>query len=385
MEVDFPMTNSTTVKASQRLFDEVITSGLCTICGACVGLCPYFQVNRDRGRIQRIDICSRAEGRCQQFCPRTNIDIDMLYQLVFGLSLDEGKGGIGIAREIFLARSRDADILKGGQDGGTVTTLLWTAMREGIIASAIEAKMSDDKSPSGFIARNKEELLQCTGNSYEASAVLEPLNRISRENDENLAVVGLPCQVEAISKMKIYSYEYKVNIANVKLIVGLFCGWAFLPGSFHRFLQSKFNLLEIIKFDIPHHPATTFDVYTKSGKVSIELDEVREFINPACRYCCDMTSQFADISVGSGRTMFKGWNTVIVRSERGEELVELARGKGLLETQPIPDGNVTHLQKAARTKMKRAIQNIKEQISGGRNSGYLRAKPETLHALLKEP
>ncbi|MBA7705835.1 hypothetical protein ES703_114675 [subsurface metagenome] len=272
------------IKASQRLYDEVIASGLCTLCGGCVGLCPYFGVNRHRGTIQCIDTCLLQEGRCYQYCPRTYTDMDAVCQRVFGLPY-EGNAGIGIMRDVFLAKSTDAEILKKGQDGGVVTTLAWMAMEEGAIGAVVESKMSEDKLPTGFVARNKDELIQCTGNSYEVTPVLETLNRIPKENKEKLAVIGLPCQVAAVAKMKTYPSRNGMNIDNVKLVIGLFCGWALSPGSFHKFLQDNFDLSRVVKFDIPHHPAHTFDVYSKSSRVSIELDDIRKFINPACSYC----------------------------------------------------------------------------------------------------
>jgi len=310
--------------------------------------------------------------------------MDAIYLLILGVPYDKDKVGIGMVRDIFLAKSRDADMLQKGQDGGVVTTLLWIAMEEGVIDYAVETKMSDDKSPGGFLARNKEELLQCAGNSYEPSAVLETLNRIPRDSEEKLAVVGLPCQVAAVGKMKTYPSEVGINVDNIKLTVGLFCGWSLSSGSFHRFLRENFNLSQVVKFDIPHHPAHSFDVYTTSGKKSIELDEIAEFINPACSYCCDMTAQFADISVGSGRAMFKGWNTVIVRTKAGADLVEIAKKKGMLEIQPLPDENLTHLKKAALIKLKRAIKKITERTGSEQDLGYLKVRAEVAEVLLKE-
>lgn len=377
------MVHLASTRAQHRLYDEVAASGLCTLCGACIGLCPYFGINRRRGTIQCIDICNLDEGQCYHHCPRTYTDMDAIYRKVFGVPYDEDKVGIGIVRDVFLAKSRDADILSKGQDGGMVTTLLWVAMEEGIIDCVVETKMSsDDKLPRGFLARNKEELLQGAGNSYELGAALEILNRIPRDSNEKLGVVGLPCQVLAVTKMKTYPPRDRMNVDNVKLVVGLFCGWSLSPGSFHKFLRENFDLSDVVKFDIPHHPAHTFDVYTPSGKKSIELDEIRKFINPACNYCCDMTAQFADISVGSGRAMFKGWNTVVVRTETGTDLVERAKKKGVVETQPIPDKSLTHLKEAALTKMKTAIKNLTERAGSKRDLGYLKINPKVLDRLL---
>lgn len=369
-------------ESQQRLYEEVITSGLCTLCGACVGHCPYFQVNPVQRSVRMMDTCDLNDGQCHQYCPRTHTDMDALYQGIFGIPFDAAHMGIGIVRDIFLARSADPEILRKGQDGGVVTTLLWTAMSEGIIDGAVETKMSEDKSPQGFLARNREELLQCAGNSYEPGAALEALNRIPSDSKEKVAVVGLPCQVAAVSKMKSNPPRNRADIHNIRLVVGLFCGWAFSPGVFHQYLKGNFNLSQVKKFDIPHHPAHSFDVYTAKGKQSIELDEVRDLINPACGYCIDMTSQFADISVGSGRAKFVGWNTVIVRTENGANLIEMAKRRGILETQPIPEESITNLKRAALNKMKRAIASITERTGSSEDLDYLVIKTmlrEKLH------
>jgi coenzyme F420 hydrogenase subunit beta len=150
---------------------------------------------------------------------------------------------------------------------------------------------------------------------------------------------------------------------------------------FHRFLQEKLDLKEVVKFDIPHHPAHSFDLYTFNGKESIDLEEIRQFINPSCQYCLDMTSQFADISVGSGRAKFRGWNTVIVRTEIGTKIVEMAKKRGMVKTKPIPEESVHHLRRAALNKMKRAVAVIEEKAGFHDDPGYFHIDPRVLERL----
>jgi len=294
--------------------------------------------------------------------------MNALSQQIFGVPYSGDE--IGIGKEIFLARSTDKEIRKNGQDGGTVTTLLTVALSEGIIDGVVETKMSDDKIPHGFIARNKEELRNCAGVSYEPSPVLEALNRLPRDSTEKLGIVGVPCQVACVANMKTSPSKNRVNINNVKLVIGLFCGWT-LANGFHQFMRERFDLSRAIKFDVPHHPGHTFDVYTKSGKESVEIDEVRQYINEACSYCWDMTSEFADISVGSGRATYRGWNTVIVRTKTGAKLLDLAKAKRALEIQPIPAENVDNLKRAALNKKKRALEKIIEKSGDRKNLLYL--------------
>jgi coenzyme F420 hydrogenase subunit beta len=220
------------------------------------------------------------------------------------------------------------------------------------------------------VARSEEEVLRCAGNSYEASFSLEALNRLPEESQERLAVVGLPCQVEALGKMRAFPTSDAARIKNVRLTLGLFCGWALLPHAFHEFLRHTVDPREVVKFDIPHHPANTFDIYDRSGVISIGLDRIRPFVNPACSYCMDMTSEFADISVGSGRRMY-GWNTVVVRSERGQELYEKAKARGMIAEMAYPRENLAHLKRASLNKKKQALENITRKSGSSDNLIYL--------------
>jgi coenzyme F420 hydrogenase subunit beta len=305
--------------------------------------------------------------------------MEAIHQQLFGVSYGENE--IGSSQEIFLARTADQEIQKKAQDGGIVTTLLSIAMNEGMIDGAVETKMDDQKVPHGFIARNREELLECAGVSYEPSPVLEAINRLPEGSTEQLGFVGLPCHVTCLRKMKVSPSPNRANIENVRLVIGLFCGWTLAHG-FHHFMIEHFDLAQAIKFDVPHHPAHSFDVFSKSGTQSVDLDEISPYINKACSYCIDMTAEFADISVGSGRAMFKGWNTVIVRTKAGAEILDLAKKHHIIETQPIPAESLTNLKRASLNKKKRALRDI-IAMSGSRDDLlYLGISQDVINTLL---
>lgn len=313
--------------ASEELRQEVIDEGLCPFCGGCAGGCPYLV--QYKGRIVQLDHCTLSEGQCYQYCPRTYTDMDAVSQKIFGVPF--GEDDMGVVREAFLARSTDPKIQEKGQGGGVVTALLSVALTEGIIDAAIATGMSDDKTPVSLLARNREELLQCIGTGYETARVLSTLNSIPKESKEKLGIIGLPCQVASLSKRKVSPPENRMNIDNVKLVLGLFC----------------------------------------ATKRWLEPGESRQYINKACSYCWDWTGEFADISVGSGRAKFKDWNTVIVRTKAGAELMDIAREKGALETQPIPDESLAIEKKASVDKKKRALKNITAKSGDRKNLLYL--------------
>jgi coenzyme F420 hydrogenase subunit beta len=364
-------------KGSKELFSEVIDKGLCAYCGACAGGCPYLTAYR--GRIVLMDNCTLTDGQCYQYCPRTYTDMDAISQQILGLPYAGDE--IGTARQVLMARSTSPRIRKRAQYGGTVTTLLSLALAEGFIEATVQTRMSPDKTPTSFLARSSKELLASAGSSYMACPVLESYNRIPKENNEKLGIVAMPCQVLALSKMKAQPPQNRFDINNLKLTIGLFCTWALSADGFHKFLKEKIDLPKATRFDIPPPPANRFDAYLPSGITSFPLDEIRRFTMPTCAYCLDMTAEFADISVGSAEGV-EGWNTVIIRTEVGAKLIEIARTKGKLETDSLPSQNLAHLKEAALNKKKRALRQIVDRTGDKNNLLYLGLSPSVVSRLL---
>jgi coenzyme F420 hydrogenase subunit beta len=365
-------------KGCKDLVSEVIDSKLCALCGACTGNCPYLSYYR--GRITLLDNCSKAdEAQCYEYCPRTYTDMNAISQKLFGTTYGENE--IGSVKDVFIARATDTIIRKKAQYGGVVTALLSLAMAEGLINDAILTKTSDDKASAPFLAQNLGDVLQCAGSSYMACPVLGRYNQITKDDSNKLGIVAMPCQVLSIAKMKAVPPVNRVSIGNIKLVIGLFCTWALSP-DFHQFLKENLDLSKVKKFDIPPPPANRFDVYTASGKSSFSLEQIRKFTMPTCAYCLDMTSEFADVSVGSVEGI-EGWNTVIVRTDAGAHMMEITKKKGKLQIDELPPSNLEHLKEAALLKKKRALNEIVKRSGDKNNLLYLGISPQLAKKLLE--
>jgi len=368
---------SAEVKGPQELGSEVGGRLLCTLCGACVGMCPYRVAYR--GRIVVLDECNISQGRCYAFCPRAPVDLDQASQRVFGVpyAADE----LGTLQEIVMARASDGAIRFKGQYGGTVSALMSFALREGFIDSAVLTSSDERLLPSGTVVRDEAGVLACAGSNFVASPTLATFNREAATDVQRIGVVATPCQALALAKMRTSPLENGNNIDKLKLVVGLFCTWALRYEDLVEFLQERVQVAQITRVDIPPPPANVFVVYTDSGRVPIPLDEVRRFIRPTCDFCIDMTAELADVSVGSAEGV-EGWNTLIVRSGVGKELVEAARAGGAIETAPLPNGNLEHLKEAALLKKKRALRKIVDATGSTENLLYLKLGGKALERLL---
>ena len=144
-------------------------------------------------------------------------------------------------------------------------------------------------------------------------------------------------------------------------MIGLFCGWALSLESLVRLFKTKIDVSQIEGMDIPPSKYHVLEVYTKKGTLAVSLDEIAPCIRPSCLACEDMTAEFSDISVGSARLPggweeAKGWNQLLVRTSVGEDLVDLARSRGVLEFRAVPEENLSKLKRAAASKKRAAAE-----------------------------
>lgn len=305
--------------------------------------------------------------------------MDLISRTLFGVAYD-GKP-LGEVRKVIIAKSRNPEILKRAQYGGTVSTLVCMALQEGMINAVVLTKLVDG-SPTGVIASSREEVLACCGSNYLVSPTLEAFSQWQPRPKEMIGAVGTPCQLLALAKMRISPLAQQSNINRLVLNIGLFCTWG-LSQSFRKILADRVLLSKVWKTDVPPPPANVFQVYTSEGCISIPLDEVRPFIQPACTLCLDMTAEMADLSVGAAEGI-DGWNTVLIRTERGQQLIEAAVAEGLLETGQLPEANFNHLMESARLKKRRALQNLIQRSGSENQLLYLRLASETVHRILED-
>lgn len=352
---------------------KVLEPGLCTGCGACVGLCPYQVSYNDK--IAVLYPCDIRIGRCYAFCPRTPTDLEALQRSLFDEA--EMTPEIGAIKRFLITRATDKNVLKEAQHGGTVTTLIALALQEGIIDRAIVTEYQKNLLPQGTVVSDPSEVKMRGKSKFIVSPVVAEFNKIAKGESHKIGVVATPCQALAFAKMRVKSTSLSDrNIEKLKLVIGLFCGWALSWRDITNLLRKKIDLKNILGMDIPPSGYHTLEVYTRNGPINISLDEVNPCIRDACRVCFDMTAEFSDISVGSARLpegwdVAKNWNQVIVRTDLGQELMELARSRNLLEFRDVPEGNLEKLKKASMNKKRMAVKNLAEKSGTTENLIYL--------------
>ena len=367
------MEDKNQIRGQKELQDLVLDANLCTGCGACVGLCPYQASYNDN--IVFLHSCDLEAGRCYAFCPRTPTDLETLRNISF----DEADltPEIGAVKGFYITRATDEQTRKKAQHGGTVTALMALAMEEGIIDTAVVADARENFLPNGVAVKDPSDVKKRGKSKFVVSPTVAEFNRTARGGSNKIGVVATPCQALALAKMRIKPIAADdSNIDKLRLVIGLFCGWALSWRKIVDLLREKTDLNTITGMDIPPSKYHSIEVYTKNGTVEISLDDVNPCIKEACLYCSDMTAEFSDISVGSARLpedweVARSWNQVIVRTQVGNELMELARSRGALEFRDVPEENLDKLKKASMNKKRMTVKNLAEKSGSSSNLLYL--------------
>ncbi len=345
------------------LNDEVIRKGLCTVCGACAGVCP-------RGALRINDLIPELTGECDgcgtcyESCPGKNIHLDRLEARIFGRSRQAHEKRIGIHAGCFAAHSAESFIRKNATSGGVITALLAYAFDRGLIDGALITGMDplNPLSPVPMLAAGRKDLIAGQKSKYMlvSGGLLSILKEIVVDKGfKNIAVVGSACHIHAIRKIQHSDSKFlRVSIgAKIKYAIGLFCAFNFFPEGTHAIIQAlglKPEELESIDWrDTSETPFPgKFCARTKSGEKRC-MDLLQEYIilggifdHPRCRLCYDWANELADISsgdevdeMGFHRQGSKRSHTV-VRTTAGRTLFDGAVSGGYLESEKTSEDHI---------------------------------------------
>jgi coenzyme F420 hydrogenase subunit beta len=360
-------------KGQQFLKKHVLEESLCTGCGACVGLCPYQVIYHDR--TVQLHNCDLEDGRCYVYCPRTKIDLVTLRTMLFNpVDLTPE---IGAVKGYYFSRAVDPELRAAAQHGGTVTALMELALAEGLIDSAIVSSRNSEFEQEGSMIRDKKGLQKNAKSRFTVSPTVAAFHKLVTQDQKRIGVVATPCQALALAKMKSNPGQEDFDKINqLQLVIGLYCGWTLSIEAYAKMLSENNIRREAVSgLDIPSGK-NVLEVYTNDGVKNIPLSEVEACIRTACQYCLDSTAEYADVSVGSAR--FSGdweevrkWNQLIVRTDKGQEMIDLAAKKGVLEIREAPVESLNELKQAAIRKKKQALKNIVQKSGSMKNLLYL--------------
>ena len=187
------------VRGGQKeLEEQVLGTGLCTGCGACVSLCPYQTIYHDRTVV--LHACDLAQGRCYACCPRTPADLDDLRRKLYPEM--DCTPELGAVKGFLITRATDEGVRRRAQHGGTVTALMALALQEGFIDAAVLAAEGEGLLPRSVTITDADAAGMPGGSRFVVSPTVAEFNRICLGNAAKIGVVATPCQALALAKMR---------------------------------------------------------------------------------------------------------------------------------------------------------------------------------------
>ncbi len=342
-------------KGFEELQKLIIDVGLCSQCGACVALCKRLELSENGPQIIEGQECNlnigaikcSEDGSCYDACPLVPFVWEDVEKQVFGKTAEDKE--LGNYMEIVAVRSKDPEVLEKAQDGGAVTSFLIAGLQKEILDGAVVASGSTEWSPEAKIATSREEIIAAAGTKYSRVPMLrltvEPFNQGLRK----LAYIGTGCQQTALRKLQLGSLK---NVPNIDLsLIGLFCFENF-P---YKELKDQFKeVFGVEMSDIQKQDISKGKFILKKTDGSEVQEKVGKFdtiVPKICNYCTNFTSKFSDLSVGSIGSA-DGWSTVIVRTQKGKDLLETTRSLGLVDINE-KDVNIDQIRRSIELKTKK--------------------------------
>ena len=331
-----------------HLYQEVVTSGLCTGCSACVVVCPYDVLGYDDlngvyrpfhvAEMGGADNCTHSEKGCTlctRACPRFRAWEPEIDSFLFGREREDSEL-YGIAEDVILVRATDPEVMAVGQDGGLVSALLIWALEHDVIDAALVSDLEGDgttwKAVPG-VARTRAEVLAAAGSRYTYSANPLAYAAAAADGAERIALVGMGCQASAPAVM---SARKAGKVARrFVLTIGLLCSKTFDDAIFPELFEARYGLRreDIVKMNIKG----IFQVWTRDGELhEIPLKEAHEWTREGCKHCPDFAAEHADISTG-GIGAYPHWTLTLVRTEKGRQLISAMQAAGAIEVRSAPE------------------------------------------------
>lgn len=187
-------------------------------------------------------------------------------------------------------------------------------------------------------------------------------------SERRIAMVGTPCEIMAASKLQ----HYTDSPIDVKL--GLFCMENFSYKYFVNLLNEYgLKMDDIEKFRIEKGYVSLL-LKTKDT-INIPLSNAKRIIRKNCNICVELTSETSDLSIGSIGSE-DGWSTVIVRTEKGEEIIESALEQEFIEAKDFTESQFKLLNRIAESKINKNLEFVERREFLARPVLYQRTKSD---------
>ncbi len=326
---------------------DVVDWGLCTGCGACFYMCDkeiMELINIESIGIRPIFNNSNCENctKCLEICPGYQIDATIIDKSKIKIDYS-----IGSTIEILEGYSADNEIRYFASSGGVITALALYCLEIERMDFVLHTGIDPTKPwlLKSIISKNKNELIENTGSRYAPSSPCDSLKLIEKSNNK-CVFIGKPCDVAALKMLCKKNNKLKNNIG---VVLTFFCaGTPSSNATIELLKQMDIDTNKAIKIRYRGEgwPGKFKVCYNNLKKEkTLKYEESWEFLQKfrpfRCHLCPDGMGELADISCGDAWHRYPdknniGQSLILIRTQRGQELLNRAVSKGYMKI--IPSG-----------------------------------------------
>lgn len=343
---------------SIRSIQDVADKHLCSGCGVCAYLQPgliSMEDEPDRGLRPLVrplpDGSPGDTSPALAACP--GIGLSRLGADPDSQHLSELWEGWGPVIELWEGYAADPEVRHAASSGGIATALALHCIDEESMHGVLHIRARQDVPylNKTVLSRTRVEMLEATGSRYAPASPCDRLDLVE-EAPEPCVFIGKPCDVAALSMARRLRPELDRQVG---LTIAIFCAGTPSTRGTLEMLSSMgiddVKDVESIRYRGNGWPGPAEAVVqTPQGQVSRTLtyeeswgEILQKHRQWRCYVCADHTGEFADVAVGDpwyrpippdepGRSL------VVVRTERGRQLVNAAISSGSLRLERVsPD------------------------------------------------
>ena len=337
---------------------DVAESHACCGCGACAYLAPDQIRMVDTLEHGRRPLVTGSDGSAAadalRACP--GIELSHRFDDANPKYIQELTAAWGPVLEVWEGYAADGQIRFAGSSGGAATGLALYCIEKGGMHGVlhISAKPDVPYLNRTVLSTSRDSLMAATGSRYAPASPCDGLWQVE-EAPAPCVFIGKPCDVAATAKARQIRPRLDRNLG---LTIGIFCAGT----------PSTRGTLEMLQaMGVPDPRSVTSVRYRGNGwpgKATVTTDdatyeltyqqswgEILQKHRPwRCYTCADHTGEFGDVSVGDPwyRPIPEGEpgrSLILVRTERGRQVVQAAMSAGYLHLEPANPSIVEASQK----------------------------------------
>ena len=326
---------------------EIVESGLCSGCGACVYVAGESAVKMEMDKsgylrpIELRPLINSEQEAIRKVCPGIGLehpptfDKPITYHPVWGPIIDLQAG-----------YANDPEVRYKGSSGGVLSSLLIYLIETKQVDFVVQTKASQ-RFPllnETVFSETREDIISAAGSRYAPASPVSAIGEALLKKGK-FAFVGKPCDVAAVRK--IIQSDPALE-ARIPFLLSFMCaGTPSMKGTEEIISQFKVNKQDVTRFDyrgngwpgmtkveLEDETVKAMDYNTSWGSI------LNKHLQPRCKMCADGTGEFADI-VGADAWYGKdgypdfteqdGRSLIIARSLKGKMVMDLAERSKVIQ------------------------------------------------------